>query len=95
MCLVEFAERASYYGSQGPFRNFVNRPLPPGGNGAGAVAPGEAGINQTAGALGLGTVTASAVFETFRFLAYVIPIWGGIVADTKVSKPKFSETVSV
>lgn len=40
MCLIEFAERASYYGCKGPFNNFVNRPLPVGGNGAGAVAPG-------------------------------------------------------
>lgn len=85
MCLIEFAERASYYGSIGPFRNFVNRPLPPGGNGAGAVAPGEAGLQQTAGALGLGPVAATAIVEMFRFLAYVVPIWGGIVADTKVS----------
>jgi POT family proton-dependent oligopeptide transporter len=99
MCLIEMAERASYYGSigmltlffrlpidlmsSGPFNNFVNRPLPPGGNGAGAVAPGEAGLQQTAGALGLGSVAASAITTMFSFLAYVIPIFGGIVADTK------------
>jgi POT family proton-dependent oligopeptide transporter len=40
MCLIEFSERASYYGCKGPFNNFINRPLPIGGNGAGAVAPG-------------------------------------------------------
>ncbi|WVW79812.1 hypothetical protein I302_101782 [Kwoniella bestiolae CBS 10118] len=83
MCLIEFAERASYYGSKGPFNNFINNPLPKGGNGAGAVAPGEAGLNQSAGALGLGSVDASALTNLFTFLAYVIPIWGGIVADTK------------
>lgn len=92
MCLIEFAERASYYGSigtsssvadhvkpiqelnsPGPFRNFVNRPLPPGGNGAGAVAPGDAGLQQTAGALGKGPVIATAVVEMFRFLVRRVP----------------------
>ncbi|WWC72331.1 uncharacterized protein I206_106293 [Kwoniella pini CBS 10737] len=83
MCLIELAERASYYGSKGPFNNFINNPLPKGGNGAGAVAKGSAGINQSAGALGLGSVAASALTNLFTFLAYVIPIYGGIVADTK------------
>ncbi|WVQ92948.1 hypothetical protein IAU59_000009 [Kwoniella sp. CBS 9459] len=83
MCLIEFAERASYYGSKGPFNNFINNPLPKGGNGAGAVAKGAAGLNQSAGALGLGSVAASALTNLFTFLAYVIPIYGGIVADTK------------
>ncbi len=42
------------------FSNFVRGPLPEGGNGAGAVAPGAAGLNQSAGALGMGSVAASA-----------------------------------
>ncbi|OCF62322.1 POT family proton-dependent oligopeptide transporter [Kwoniella mangroviensis CBS 10435] len=83
LCTIELAERASYLGCSGVVKNFVNRPLPKGGNGAGAVAPGAAGENQTAGALGKGTVTASAVYNAFIFLAYVLPIVGGIVADTK------------
>ncbi|KAI9632829.1 POT family-domain-containing protein [Dioszegia hungarica] len=83
MCLIEFAERASYYGCKGPFNNFINRPLPIGGNGAGAVAPGAAGLNQSAGALGLGSVTATALVQMFNFLAYVMPIVGGIISDTK------------
>ncbi|WRT65309.1 uncharacterized protein IL334_002252 [Kwoniella shivajii] len=83
LCFIEFAERASYYGSKGPFNNFIKQPLPKGGNGAGAVAPGDAGLNQSAGALGLGSVDASALTNLFTFLAYVIPIYGGIVADTK------------
>ncbi|WWC62398.1 uncharacterized protein I303_104994 [Kwoniella dejecticola CBS 10117] len=83
LCLVELAERASYLGCSGVVKNFVNRPLPKGGNGAGAVAPGADGENQTAGALGKGTVTASAVYNAFIFLAYVLPIAGGIIADTK------------
>jgi len=81
MCLVELSERASYYGSSGVFQNFVRGPLPEGGNGAGAVAPGDAGLNDTPGALGLGSVPASAIYNTFTFLAYVIPILGGIIAD--------------
>jgi POT family proton-dependent oligopeptide transporter len=81
MCLVEFTERASYYGTSGPFNNFINLPLPEGGNGAGAVAPGEAGKEQSAGALGMGSVSASAIVKMFTFLAYVIPILGGIIAD--------------
>jgi POT family proton-dependent oligopeptide transporter len=68
MCLIEFAERASYYGSIGPFNNFINRPLPLGGNGAGAVAPGAAGLNQSAGALGMGSVAATGIVQMFTFL---------------------------
>lgn len=81
MCLVEFAERASYYGTSTPFNNFLNNPLPKGGNGAGAVAPGAAGADQSAGALYLGSVKTSAITKMFSFLAYVTPIFGGIVAD--------------
>lgn len=33
LCLVEFAERASYYGCQNVFSNFMQFPLPEGGNG--------------------------------------------------------------
>ncbi|ORY31441.1 putative integral membrane peptide transporter [Naematelia encephala] len=83
MCMIELAERASYYGSSGVFSNFVRGPLPVGGNGLGAVAKGAAGLNQSAGALNMGSVAASAVSSTFTFLAYVLPIVGGIVSDTK------------
>ncbi|KAG8851039.1 hypothetical protein FRB96_009521 [Tulasnella sp. 330] len=83
MCLIEFAERASYYGSTGPFNNFVNNPLPVGGSGSGAVPKGPAGLNEKAGALGLGSQAATAITTSFTFLAYTIPIFGGIVADTK------------
>jgi POT family proton-dependent oligopeptide transporter len=83
MCLIEFAERASYYGCSGVFANFIRAPLPEGGPGTGAVAPGPAGANQTAGALGLGLQTATALTTLFTFLAYTVPILGGIIADTK------------
>ncbi|KAJ7184518.1 PTR2-domain-containing protein [Mycena filopes] len=80
ICLVEFAERASYYGSQGVFSNFIQRPLPAGGNGAGAT---PAGTQETPGALGMGLVAATGLTKTFTFLAYTLPILGGIMADTK------------
>ena len=54
-----------------------------GGNGAGAVAPGAAGADQSSGALGMGSIAATATGQTFTFLAYLIPILGGIIADTK------------
>lgn len=83
MCLIELVERASYYGTSGPFNNFVNNPIPPGGNSAGAVHRGKEHENDSPGALGLGSVSASAITQMFKFLAYVIPIYGGIVADSK------------
>jgi hypothetical protein len=49
--VVEFAERASYYGVKTVFSNFMQFPLPKGGNGAGAPPKGT---ELTAGALGRG-----------------------------------------
>jgi len=84
MCLIEFAERASYYGSIGPFSNFIRGPLPHNSPGnTGAVAHGTEGLKQSAGALGKGLQTATALTTLFQFLAYTIPIFGGIIADTK------------
>ncbi|KAJ7891313.1 PTR2-domain-containing protein [Mycena olivaceomarginata] len=80
ICLVEFSERASYYGCSGVFNNYIQRPLPVGGNGAGAP---PAGTQETAGALGMGIVAATGLTKTFSFLAYTLPILGGIMADTK------------
>ena len=62
----------------------VNNPLPDGGNGAGAVAPGAAGENQSAGALGRGSVTASALVNMFTFLAYVRIHLLGMVAPAQL-----------
>ena len=83
MCFVEFAERASYYGTSGVFANFIKNPLPPGGNGAGAVAAGALGLNEKAGALNLGPEMSTAFTTLFTYLAYTIPILGAIIADTK------------
>jgi dipeptide/tripeptide permease len=85
ICAVEFAERASYYGVQQLISNYVNRPLPKGGNGWGAPPKGD---QQTAGALGLGTVKANAVRESFNMLVYVLPIFFGWLADTKTGRFK-------
>lgn len=85
LCAVEFAERASYYGVQTVFSNFMQYPLPKGGNGAGAP---PVGTQETAGALGRGVQFAVALGLVFLFLAYVIPIFGGWVADTKLGRYK-------
>lgn len=69
LCGVEFAERASYYGCKQVFKNFIRAPLPVGGNGAGAPPRGS---QKTAGALGKGTVIASAMTDAFTFLAYAL-----------------------
>ncbi|KAI5889083.1 PTR2-domain-containing protein [Schizophyllum commune H4-8] len=85
VCVVELAERASYYGVSGVFTNFIQRPLPAGGNGAGAPA---AGTQASAGALGLGLQTATALVTLFNFLAYVTPMLGGMIADMKLGRLK-------
>lgn len=78
ICLVEFAERASYYGCSFVFSNFIQFPLPDGGNGAGATPKGS---QETPGAMGKGLSTSSALTLLFSFLAYTLPILGGWLAD--------------
>lgn len=85
LCVVEFAERASYYGVLFPFANFMQFPLPRGGNGAGAP---PRGTQETAGALGQGLQFANAFTLLFTFLAYVIPILGAWIADTRLGRYK-------
>lgn len=84
-CIVEFSERASYYGVKGVFSNFIQFGLPKGGNGAGAP---PVGTQETAGALGMGLKAGSALTLLFTFLAYTIPILGGYIADTKLGRYK-------
>lgn len=50
----------------------MKNPLPVGGNGAGAVAQGAAGLNQVTGGLAMGSVSASAVTSAFNFLTYTM-----------------------
>ncbi|KAF2150195.1 MFS general substrate transporter [Myriangium duriaei CBS 260.36] len=79
ICVVEFCERASYYGVQPLISNFVNKKMPAGGNGYGAPARGT---QDTGGALGLGQSKATAVSQSFSLLAYLLPLVFGIMADT-------------
>jgi dipeptide/tripeptide permease len=83
ICIVEFCERASYYGVQPLISNYVNRPLPLGGNGWGAPPAGD---QQTAGALGMGTIAANAVTQSFSMLAYALPLLFGWLADAKTGR---------
>jgi POT family proton-dependent oligopeptide transporter len=80
ICLMEFAERASYYGVGGRLNNFIQLPLPEGGNGAGAPPKGT---QKNAGALGLGLQTASALTLLLKFLAYLTPLVGGYLSDKR------------
>ncbi|KAE9962021.1 hypothetical protein BLS_006235 [Venturia inaequalis] len=83
LCLVEFAERASFYGVKPLFNNFVNRKLPVGGNKWGAPKKGS---SDTAGALGLGTKKSSAVSQSFSMLVYALPVFFGWLADAKTGR---------
>ncbi|KAL2141124.1 hypothetical protein VTI28DRAFT_2783 [Corynascus sepedonium] len=85
ICIVEFCERASYYGVQPLISNYVNRPLPEGGNGWGAPPRGS---QATGGALGMGTVVANAVTQSFSMLAYALPLLFGWMADAKTGRFK-------
>lgn len=83
--MVEFAERASYIPSLQAFSNFIQYPLPAGGNGAGAPPRGS---ELNAGALGKGTQIASALVLLFTFLSYTIPLLGGYIADVHLGRYK-------
>lgn len=85
ICLVELAERASYYSTIGLLTNFIQRPLPEGST-TGAAPEGEG--NVSAGALGMGLQTATALNLLLSFLAYVVPLFAGYIADTRLGKLK-------
>jgi len=85
ICIVEFCERGSYYGVQPLISNYVNRPMPEGGNGWGAPPRGD---QQTAGALNMGTVAANAVAQSFSMLVYALPLFFGWLADEKTGRFK-------
>ncbi|XXG99683.1 hypothetical protein Hte_006024 [Hypoxylon texense] len=84
LCFVELAERGSYYGVKAVFNNYLQFPLPAGGPGTGAIDPSKP--NQHAGALNLGLQAASALGLLFTFLAYIVPIFGAWIADTKIGR---------
>ncbi|KAI1856857.1 uncharacterized protein JN550_013659 [Neoarthrinium moseri] len=83
LCAVEFCERASYYGCVTIWTNYINRPLPIGGNGLGSPPYGS---QATQGALGLGEKVANATSQSFNMLAYVLPLFVGYLADTRFGR---------
>jgi hypothetical protein len=85
LCVVELAERASYYGAAQLFTNFLQKTLPRGGNGAGAPPPYT---EITPGALGEGLQFANAFVLLFKFLAYTLPIFGAWLGDTQSGRYK-------
>lgn len=80
LAVVEFAERASYYGVSGVFANFVQRPLPEGSETGAPIGKG------TPGALGMGLGASTAVSGLFTVLAFTSPLVGGMLADVKWGK---------
>jgi hypothetical protein len=60
----------------------------PGGNGAGAppLHGPKALTEQAAGALGMGMQFANAFVTIFKFLAYLMPLFGGWWADSKIGR---------
>ncbi|KIJ55523.1 hypothetical protein M422DRAFT_151273 [Sphaerobolus stellatus SS14] len=72
--IVELCERFAFYGLSGPFQNYLQNPLP---SRTGAPVNGS-----PAGALNLGETAATGLQNMFSFLAYITPIFGGIIADS-------------
>ncbi|CUM50900.1 uncharacterized protein AC631_01303 [Debaryomyces fabryi] len=81
LCVAEFAERASYYSCQTLLSNFVTNKLPEGSS-TGKLMPGS--VNP--GALGLGVPVATAITYTLTFVAYLVPLYAGYVADSQIGK---------
>ncbi|KAK6833253.1 peptide transporter protein [Apiospora arundinis] len=84
LCAVEFAERASYYGCNQVYKQFIRAPLPPGST-TGRTPPGT---RFNPGALGLGPQVATAMTEAFKFMAYALPVFFGWLADAKYGRFK-------
>ncbi|KAG5359294.1 Peptide transporter PTR2 [Yarrowia sp. C11] len=85
LSLVEFAERGSYYGLTNVISNFVQFPLPKGGNGWGAT-PKDSQL--TAGALDQGLQVATALTLVLQFLSYLTPLLGAYLADSRYGRFK-------
>ncbi|CCE72991.1 Piso0_000599 [Millerozyma farinosa CBS 7064] len=83
ICIAEFAERASYYSCQTLLSNFITYKLPTGSS-TGKLTAGAA----NPGALGLGVPAANAIAYTLTFVAYVVPLYAGYVADAQIGKFK-------
>lgn len=73
--ICEFCERFAYLGLAGLFQNYIQFPVP---------GPND----KQSGALGRGQRTATLLTTFFRFLCYVTPIIGAILADQYWGKYK-------
>ncbi|KAI5287472.1 hypothetical protein KEM54_005979 [Ascosphaera aggregata] len=70
VAIVELCERFTYYGMQGLFQNYIQRPLD----------------GPERGALGMGHQGATGLTTFFQFWCYVTPISGAIIADQYLGK---------
>lgn len=73
VAIIELCERFTYYGCQGIFQNYVQRPLDG---------------SQGPGALGMGHQGATGLTTFYTFWCYVTPLLGGLVADQYLGKYK-------
>lgn len=90
LCLVEFAERASYYGATTVFSNFIRNPLPQTST-TGKVMihhPENPTLEEKPGALGMGGVASTSLTLAFKFFAYTFPIFGAWLGDAKWGRYK-------
>ncbi|KAF3062147.1 Peptide transporter PTR2 [Daldinia childiae] len=95
LCAVEFAERASYYGCNQVYKNFIRAPLPPDGNGSGATAPGS---EYTAGALAYALPIYFGWLADTKYGRFKMICWGVAICDmlsigAAQFKPNISPTV--
>ncbi|KAJ7877799.1 MFS peptide transporter [Mycena leptocephala] len=79
LCTAELAERASYYATTGVISNFIEFPLPPA-----AAQERRRASTSTLELWGRGCNMRATT--AFRFVAYVVPIFGGWIADTRLGR---------
>lgn len=89
---VEFAERFSYYGTTAVFVNFLQQPRPFGSRSGEIVqtaacyaVDGIEGCSQPGG-LGRGQQTSTGLTTFNSFWAYLMPLFGGYIADTYLGR---------
>jgi hypothetical protein len=83
MLLLPNMELTSKQGCAQTWTNYINRPLPKGGNGWGAVPSGS---QATQGALGMGEQIANATTQSFNLIAYCLPVLVGYLADSRFGR---------